>query len=150
MERSDLIRLLLVDVPGFNEHRKTNPKDPLDLSYADLSGANLSRANLADANLEHAVLKDTDLVRSNLSGANLRSADLQGADLTDSTLHRTDLTGADLRGAKVGAVVGDGRMCLHPTCFEDVLYDKEQLEAVMATLNKNRAWEIKYQLVPKG
>lgn len=150
MERDRLLELLLTDVPAFNDYRRANPTEPADLSHANLGGAKLRQAYLADADLQHAVLKNADLVKANLGGANLRGADLQGADLTDSTLHRADLTGADLRGAKVGAIVGDGRICLHPTCFEGVLYDKEQLEAVLEILNRNRAWEIKYQLLPKG
>ncbi len=149
MEKAQWLQLLLGDVAAFNEYRRANPKEPVDLSDSDLSKANLRGAFLADANLAQVALVGADLTKANLSSVNLQGANLQGADMTDVTLHRADLTGADVRGAKVGGLVGDGRMCLHPACFENVLYDKAQLEGALEVLNRNRAWQIKYELVPK-
>lgn len=135
MKREEAVRLLLSDVTAFNERRRESPRDPLELSGVDLAGANLQRANLGDANLR---------------GSDLQGADLRRADLTDATLHRADLRGADLRGAKIGGFVGDGRICLHPHCFENTLYDKAQLEGILEVLNRNGAWQITYQITPKG
>lgn len=150
MEKHQWRALLLKDVAAFNDYRKANPKEPVDLRGADLSNADLQRANLGDADLQGAALVEANLIKAVLSGANLQDTNLQRADMTDATLHRADLTGADLRGAKVGGLVGDGRICLHPTCFERVLFDKEQLEGALEVLNRNSAWHIKYELIPKG
>ena len=150
MEQDQWMHLLREDIPAFNEYRKANPKEPVDLRGADLSGAQLVHANLVEVDLQGASLVETNLARANLSGANLRDANLERADLTDATLHRADLTGADLRGARLGAWVGEGRVCLHPMCFEQVHYDKGQLEAVIDMLNRNASWQIRYELVWKG
>ena len=149
MNKEEWLQLLRTDVAAFNEYRKANPKEAVDLSQVDLSNAQLQGAYLADANLAEATLVEADLNHANLGGANLQRADLRHADMTNVTLHRSDLTGADLRAAKVGGLVGDGRMCLHPTCFENVLFDKAQLEGALEVLNRNAAWRIKYELVPK-
>lgn len=149
MQRDEWLQLLRRDVAAFNEYRKANPKEPLDLSGADLTQTDLVHAYLADADLRGATLAEARLVKANLSSANLQGANLQRADLTDATLHRADLSGADLRGARVGGLVGDGRICLHPTCFENVRYDRAHLEAVLAVLNRNSDWQITYELVPK-
>ncbi len=141
---------LLRDVAAFNDYRKANPKEAVDLAGADLTGAQLVHANLGDADLQAATLANANLYKANLNGANLRGANLQGADLNDTTLHRAELAGADLRGAKVGGLVGDGRICLHPSCFEGVTYDKAHLEAVLDVLNRNSLWQIRYELVPKS
>lgn len=148
--REQWLQVLLTDVEAFNQWRRDNPKEPIDLEARDLSGASLAHASLGDANLRRANLRDANLTRANLAGANLQEADLRQADLTDATLHRVDLTGADMRGAKVGGLVGEGRICLHPTCFQNVLYDREQLEGVLDVLNRNAGWHIRYELVPKG
>ncbi|MBI4496669.1 MAG: pentapeptide repeat-containing protein [Chloroflexi bacterium] len=149
MQRQGWVQLLLNDVSAFNEYRRANPKESVDLSRADLSKAALERAYLGDADLQEATLADANLTKANLSGANLRGANLQRANLTDATLHRADLTGADLRGALVGGWIGDGRICMHPACFENVHYDKAQLEQVLAVLNRNRAWHISYTITLK-
>ena len=150
MQRQGWVQLLLNDVTAFNEYRRTNAKEPVDLSQADLSKADLEHAFLVEANLEGTTLAEANLANANLSGANLRGADLQRANLTDATLHRADLTGADLRGARVGGWLGEGRICMHPTCFENVLFDEAQLREVLGVLNRNAAWQIRYELIPKG
>ncbi len=149
MDKDQWLELLTGDVTAFNDYRKANAKEPVDLSGADLSARVLERANLSDVNLEGANLTGANLVRANLSGANLRAANFRRADLTESVLHRADMTQADFRGAKVGGLFGAGRICMHPTCFEQVLYDREQLEDVLAVLNRNQSWQIRYEIVAK-
>ena len=150
MDREEGLRLLLQDLEAFNERRGADPRGPLDLSGADLTGANLQRANLGDANLRGATLFGANLTKALLNSADLQGADLRETDLTDAPLHRADLRGADLRGAKVGGFLGNGRICLHPNCFEGALYDKAQLEEILEVLNRNGSWHIKYEIVPKG
>lgn len=150
MDKQEVLGLLRSDVEAFNAYRRDNPKDAIDLSGADLQGSSLERAALGDAILQGANLRGANLVKANMAGANLRGADLREADLTDSTLHRADLSGADLRGAVVGGLTGAGRMCLHPSCFENVVMDQSHLEAALSVLNRNAHWEIRYEIVPRS
>ncbi len=104
-------------VQVWNQWRRDNPDEAIDLRSANLSGANLNYADLSSANLHCADLNRTDLSDANLnyadlssanlhlakfrdakiSGANLNRADLSGADLNDA-----DLSGADLSNALLG------------------------------------------------
>ena len=67
MANSDLVKLLLEDVDGWNRWRQRNPDAEVDLSGADLEQADLVVADLSGANLAGA-----RLVLSNLKAADLR------------------------------------------------------------------------------
>ncbi|MBI4301554.1 MAG: pentapeptide repeat-containing protein [Chloroflexi bacterium] len=131
MEKAELLELIKKDVAKFNQMRRDNPREVIDLSGTNLEGINLEEANLSHANLR---------------GANLKNARLNGVNL-----HSADLTDADLRGADLGdlAIPDRRRFCLHPAALSSVRYDKAQLETMLNILNANRDWLIKYEIVPK-
>ena len=130
MDKQELLQLLS-DVAQFNQFRRDNPREPIDLSNTNLRGQDLSGADL--------------------NAANLRGADLRGANLSGVNLHRAILDDADLRGADLGDLFDPARrrVCLHPSMFQGVHYDREQMEAMLEILNSNHDWQIRYQLVPK-
>jgi TIR domain/Pentapeptide repeats (8 copies) len=91
----------------WNEWRKRNPDEILDLTGANLSEANLRGANLRKAKLSGANFRKANLSAANLSEANLRGANLRGANLSEAALRganlrEADLHEADLGGAKLG------------------------------------------------
>jgi uncharacterized protein YjbI with pentapeptide repeats len=124
---------------------REHPGVPLDLSEANLEGCNLTEASLAGANFAGAVLRNGGLMAADLTGACLCDADLRGV-----SLHRARMQGADLRGAKLGEIgVGRQLMCVSANSFEGVRWDRERLEEILAVLNLNRDWEIRYEIVPR-
>ena len=146
-EHLALVRQGSADVNKFVEE---NPRAPLDLSGADLAGMDLrgyvlGRANLAGANLAGADLRDT-----RLGGADLRGAVLRDADARGTSFHQAILAGADMRGVKLDQIgVGHQLMCVSPNTFQDSRWDRERLEEILAAINLNQDWEIRYQIVPR-
>ncbi|MEL6399558.1 MAG: toll/interleukin-1 receptor domain-containing protein [Cyanobacteria bacterium J06626_4] len=76
-----------------------------DLSFADLSGADLSFANLSFANLIDVDFSDADFSDADLSFANLSFANLSFANLSFANLSGADLSDADLSSAILGETV---------------------------------------------
>jgi uncharacterized protein YjbI with pentapeptide repeats len=104
MTNEELIALLNEGVETWNEWRRKNPDELLDLSQAnlgevDLNLANLSLANLSLANLSLANLSLANLTQANLRWANLSQANLRWADLTYANLSLANLTQANLSQA---------------------------------------------------
>lgn len=77
------LEILRQGVAFWNEWRKANPMERMDLS---------------DANLSRAILREI-----NFSAANLKNANLTGADLCNACLNRADLGSANLNGAKLNS-----------------------------------------------
>jgi uncharacterized protein YjbI with pentapeptide repeats len=100
------IRLIRRGVKRWNQWRKVNRTERVDLAGADLSqmnlvginfmGVNLSAANLHQANLTGAYLRFANLNGANLSGTNLSGSDLNSSILTKANLGKANLQGADL------------------------------------------------------
>ncbi|WP_051394518.1 pentapeptide repeat-containing protein [Leptolyngbya sp. Heron Island J] len=116
LDRLDLREILLRGSDTWNQWRKENPNDSIelrgadlrgadlrgaDLRGADLSEADLSRANLSRAQLSRAQLRGANLLGANLTEAQLRGAYLSGAYLSEANLFGADLSGAQLRGAQL-------------------------------------------------
>ena len=81
-----------------------------------------------------------DLTDADLRGLNLRNARLQGA----------KLAGADLRGARFARLgVGSQRMCIGPASFEDVRWERDELERILEMINLNPDWQVRYEIVPR-
>jgi uncharacterized protein YjbI with pentapeptide repeats len=142
------LALVKQGVEAINSFAARNPDVTLDLSEADLSGMSLSGlrvqgANLAGANLEGADLSRALLNATNLTGANLRCADVSGA-----SFHRADLAGADLDEVTFEPEYPP-RLCIHESSFEGVRWSRDRVEAFLRMLNRNRDWEIKYEIVAK-
>lgn len=151
MANPDHLALVRQGSAAVNKFVEENPRVPLDLSGADLAGVDLQecalfRANLAGANLAGANLRNARLGGADLRGANLRDADARGA-----SFHQAILVGADLRGIKLEPIgVGHQLMCVSPNTFQNTRWDRERLEDILAAINLNQDWEIRYQIVPKG
>lgn len=150
MANPEHLALVKQGCAAVNKFVEENPRIPLDLSGADLAGIDLRgctlfRANLSGANLTGADLRDSRLGGADLSGAILRNADARGANF-----HQTVFVGADLRGIQLDKIgVGPQRICASPDAFQNVHWDKERLEEILAAMNLNEDWEIRYQIVPK-
>jgi uncharacterized protein YjbI with pentapeptide repeats len=81
----------------------------------------------------------------------MRGCDLRNADLRNTSMHRAVLTGSDLRGARIGRLgVGHQRMCISPATFEDVNWERDELERILEMINLNPDYEIRYEIVPRG
>jgi hypothetical protein len=101
---SELLELLKLGVPTWNDWRKKNSEIQIDLLGADLCGvdlcgANFSGARLSGADLSRGKLRDAHFDSANLSGANLGKTDLNDANFSGAKLRDTDLCSADLTGA---------------------------------------------------
>ncbi len=128
MTKEEALGLLKSNVERFNELREN------DQERLDLSGANFQKANLSGAQL---------------NGDNLEDADFRGADLTEASFHHATLNGADMREAKCSPDTRRGRFCVSAASFERVSWDKSFLEEVLAVLNQNKNWDIKYEIIAK-
>ena len=94
-------------VAGFNQRRRQDgfnliDLSGLDLSGMDLTGINLSQANLQGALLDFAILNEAVLVFSRFTNASLREAVLYmveapESDFSGCDLYQADFTGADLQ-----------------------------------------------------
>lgn len=149
VDKDEAIRLLKADLAQFNKWKRENPQERLDLSGADLRGANLKGAQLRQVNLSGADLRDADLTDTALADADLTGANLEGATLIGANLHRIVWRDVNLRNAKVGGFAGEGRLCMTEASFDEVPWEREQLEEMLRIMNLNQNWEIQYQLVPK-
>ncbi|MBI4296904.1 MAG: pentapeptide repeat-containing protein [Chloroflexi bacterium] len=149
MDKGEALKLLKSDVAAFNEKRKA-VRDPLDLSGADLRGASLKGADFRQINLNGASFQKADLTEAEFTGCILADANFQGANLIEANLHHANLRKADLRGSHFTPMTPRGRMCLNSASFEGTRWDRSHLEEILAILNQNRDWEIKYQIVPKA
>jgi len=151
MANEEHLALVRSGVEAVNRFAQEHPDILLDLEGADLSGLDLAdvrlnAARLAGANLEGANLRD-----ARLNAADMRNCNLRQADLSDATLHRADLTGADLRGARIDAIgAGNQRLCMAPQSFEGVRWNREDLEHMLAVMNLNPDWEVRYEIVPRS
>ena len=151
MANSEHLSLLQSGVDALNRFAREHEDVALDLAGADLSGldlhnARLQSARLAGVNFENADLRGVRFNSADLRGGNLRNADLRGA-----SLHRADLTDADLRGAQFDPIgVGGQRVCISSASFQGVHWDRKELEEVLALINLNPDWEVRYQIVPRG
>jgi hypothetical protein len=100
--KNELIKMLQNgEIKEFNQYRKDNPNEVINLYCADLSSADLRSANLSFANLRSADLSSADLRSANLSFANLSSADLSFANFRGTDLRYANLCGTDLRYANL-------------------------------------------------
>lgn len=137
-------------VEAINRFAREHEEIALELEGADLSGldlrnARLQAARLAGCNLERSDLRNVRFNSADLRGCNLRQADLRGA-----SLHRADLTGADLRGARLDPIgIGGQRFCIAPATFEGVRWEREELERILALINLNPDWEVRWELVAR-
>ena len=95
------LEILNQGVQFWNDWRKKNPDDRVDLTEAKLNRVNLTNANLKGVLLARAQMKGAHLVNANLRGAKLTAADLSGADLTSADLYRATLFKAVLPQAKL-------------------------------------------------
>ena len=93
MANENQLEILKQGLVVWNQWRKENPSDEIDLSESTLSSAVLQKADLIGANLRQA-----ELMRADLFGANLRRAYLGGAYLSEAHLARANLSTADLVG----------------------------------------------------
>lgn len=96
MANQEQLKVLRKGVDSWNEWRKQNPKEKINLSRADLKQFNLTKANLQGASLYR-----TDLKYAELKGADLQGAILKGADLQFSSMIHTKLQNANLQGANL-------------------------------------------------
>ena len=143
------LQLLESGVEQINAFSAEHSDVTIDLSGADLSGRNLRGLRLQGANLEGASLERCDLQRALLNGANLRKANLRGADCSGASFHRASFEGADLREV-VFEDAFPPRLCIHESSFDGVRWSREQIEAFLEIVNRNRDWEVRYEIVARG
>jgi len=99
MAKQEQVEILKSGVQEWNQWRRNNNKEIIDLSSTNLRFSNLIYANLNSANLHHSCLVRANLVGANLMGARLNKANLFGADLMGAHLNGVDLSGANLDSA---------------------------------------------------
>lgn len=151
MANSEHLALVRSGVDALNRFAREHEDVALDLESADLRGLDLHNARLQAARLAGANLRGSDLRNARFNSVDLRGCDLRQADLRGASLHRADLTDADLRGAQFDAIgVGGQRVCISPASFQGVHWDRDELEQVLALINLNPDWEVRYQIVPRS
>ena len=101
--KKQLDRLLKEGVSNWNEWRRQNPREYVDLREAFLMEKNLSKIDLIGANLQGAYLR-----RANLKKAHLNQAHLEGANLWEAHMEEAALIGANLEGADLHKAHLDG------------------------------------------
>lgn len=144
------VELIRSGVEALNAFAEEHEDVSLDLREADLSGMDLRNARLQGARLGNASLEGCDLRDSRLNSSDLRGCNLRNADLRNANMHRAVLTGADLRGARLGRLgIGSQRMCISPATFEDVNWEREELERILEMINLNPDFEVRYEIVPR-
>ena len=92
MANPEQLKVLRKGVDSWNEWRRHNSKEKIDLTKADLQDAKLDGADLKDANLSTA----------NLRAASLREAFLSEAILSGATLDKADLSSPSYRRSFMG------------------------------------------------
>lgn len=151
MANPEHVALVRSGVEALNRFASEHDDIALDLEGADLHGLDLRDARLQAAQLAGANLERSDLRSARLHSADMRGCDLRRADLRGIGLHRADLTGADLRGARFETMgVGGQLMCISAASFEGVRWDREELERILALINLNPDWEVRYEIVPRA
>jgi uncharacterized protein YjbI with pentapeptide repeats len=143
------VQLMEQGVEAINAFAAEHGDVTIDLSGADLSGRNLRGLRLQGANFEGATLERCDLQRALLNGANLRKANLRGADCSGASFHRADFEGADLRDVLFEDAFPP-RLCIHESSFEGVRWSRERIEQFLAIVNRNRDWEVRWEIVARG
>ena len=95
-QRKERLKRILMEqgVEAFNEYRRNEPEEVIDLSGIGLPGIIACGADLISA-----ILRGATITGADFSGAKLIGADLQGAIATGGTFKGTLLTGVDLRVA---------------------------------------------------
>lgn len=150
MANPEHLALVRSGVEAINRFAREHDDVTLDLEGGDLRGLDLRDARLQAAGLAGANLEGSDLRTARLHGANMQGCNLRLADLRGTGLHRADLTGADLRGAQFETMgVSGQQMCISSASFEGVHWDREELERILALINLNPDWEIRYEIVPR-
>jgi len=71
------LKILKQGVEVWNNWRKVNPDEEIDLSTADLKYMDLAGVDFSEANLINTNLGDANLYKANLKGANLMGAYLE-------------------------------------------------------------------------
>jgi hypothetical protein len=99
MANEEQRKMLKRGVYAWNEWRKMNPYEGIDLMSANLSGVDLKGAYLRGANLVETNLAGVNLSDAILFQANMYKANLQGANLSSTDLSQAHLIGVDLDGA---------------------------------------------------
>ncbi len=151
MATREHLKLVARGVEAINAFTKEHEDVSLDLRGADLSGMDLRGVRMQGARLGGANLESCDLRDSRLNSSDLRGCNLRNADLRNANMHRAVLTGADLRGAQLGRLgIGSQRMCISPATFEDVHWERDELEHILEMINLNPDWEVQYEIVPRG
>jgi uncharacterized protein YjbI with pentapeptide repeats len=112
----------------WNEWRKNNSTEEIDLSCLELRYEDHSKAILKGANLRGANLRDANLSGANLYGAILQGANLQGANLREAILREAilreaNLQGANLQGAYLGEAILQGANLQGADLYEAILWD---------------------------
>lgn len=137
-------------VEAINAFTKEHQDISLDLREADLSDMDLRSARIQGARLGGANLEGCDLRDARFNSSDMRGCNLRDADLRNTSMHRVVLTGADLRGAKIGRLgIGHQRMCISPATFEDVNWERKELERILEMINLNPDFEVRYEIVPR-
>ncbi len=150
MANAEHLALVRSGVESLNAFAREHEDTALDLADADLRGLNLRNARLQRAKLAGANLSDGDLRNARFNSADMRGCDLRGADLRGANMHRALLTGADLRGARFARLgIGSQRMCIAPASFEDVRWERDELERILEMINLNPDWQVRYEIVPR-
>ena len=151
MANGEYLELVGRGVEAINAFTKEHEDVSLDLREADLSGMDLRNVRMQGARLGGANLESCDLRGARLNSSDMRGCNLRNADLRNANMHRAVLTGADLRGAQLGRLgIGSQRMCISPATFEDVNWDRDELERILEMINLNPDWEVRYEIVPRG
>lgn len=151
MANPEHLALMHSGVEAINAFAKEHENVALDLEGADLHGLDLRDVWLQGAKLRNADLHGCDLRNARFNSADMRGCDLRDADLSGAGLHRALLTGADLRGARFAPIgVGSQRVCIAPASFEGVRWEREELERILALINLNPDWEVRYDIVPRS
>lgn len=151
MADGEHLELVARGVEAINAFTKEHDDVSLDLREADLSGMDLRGVRMPGARLGGANLESCDLRDSRLNSSDLRGCNLRNADLRNANMHRAVLIGADLRGAQLGRLgIGHQRMCISPATFEDVRWERDELEHILEMINLNPDWEVRYEIVPRG
>jgi uncharacterized protein YjbI with pentapeptide repeats len=93
------LKLLKEGSAAWNNWRKENPNEEIDLRNIDANEIKLPKIDLSGALLDHIKLRWAYMREAKLTKASLVKADLQIIDLSKADLCNADLTGANLSGA---------------------------------------------------
>jgi pentapeptide repeat protein len=133
MNKFDLAKLLEEGRSNWNNWRKANPNENIDISRLNLSGFDLREYDFTyvtavATNFSNSDLSYVDFSNADCSGANFENSYLYAANFTHVSLAETkfggaDLSEADLRGSmgltqdQIGAAIGDDGTNLPPNLY---------------------------------